>query len=148
MKARSKFSLKPGVSSGSFQASSSPQTLGAVVEAGAHVDHHGRLVRDLVEGLGGHQHAAQRFDGQIHSGEARYVAGPGAGGVDHGASGDEPSRGLDAGHAVRVHGDAGDVGIAHQAHAALHGLQHEAGHDAVRVHEAIGGAETAAQDVV
>ena len=118
------------------------------MEARAHVDHHRRLMRHLVEGFGGHQHAAQRFHRQIHPRQARHVARPRAGGIDHRASGDEPSRSLDARHSLRVRFDARDVGIAHQAHAALHGLQHEARHHAVRVHETIGRAETAAQDVV
>ena len=122
--------------------------LGAVVEAGGHVDDHGRGVGDAVEGLGGDEHAAQGFDGEVESGESGDVAGPGAGGIDDGAAGDEAARGFDAGDAARIAGDAGDVGVAHEADAALGGLEHEAGHDAVRVHEAIGGAETAADDVV
>ncbi len=82
------------------------------------------------------------YDRQQHAGHRRHLAGPRAGGVDHRAGRDRPGRRGDAGDAPPGDLDAGELGVAQHGDPPVQLRRfHEAHGDAVRIGDAVGGAE-------
>ncbi len=144
--------LEVGLVAGSFfgivPRQQEAEAFGTEVKSVGHVDDHGDFVGDAVEGFGGDELAAQRFDRQIDACQRGDLRGPCAGSVDDDASADGAASGIESTDAVFVAMDGRDFGRAPNLCAALDSAGGEAGHHAVGIDEAVGGAEGAAENVV
>ncbi len=118
------------------------------MESSGHINGHGRAVRDAIEWLGGHQHAAQRLDRQIQTGHFRYLRRPRARGVYHCSRRHAALVCLDFRHALPIHFDRGHRSIAHDLRTLVQCAQRESVHHTVGVDKTVRGAETATNHIV
>ena len=81
--------------------------------------------------------AAQRHDGEVNAGQRGDLARPRPGGVDHGAGGDGPRRGLDRGYAARLDANAGHFRLGEDLRAQAPRACSVALHHAVGVGQAV-----------
>src|SRR5947209_16764057 len=118
------------------------------MKSAGHIYHHGRRMREFAEWFRGNKHAAQGFHREVHTYQLCDLRCPGPGGIYHNTRGYKTLAGFNSGNSVLVCKDAGHLSVLPQLCSLFDGARDEPGHYAVRINKSIGGAESAAQNIV